>query len=523
MQDFNRDIFLSWDGLHVNHCLVLSHVGKISMRVIIAVCCVTGVIVGYGQRQSFNVAITRIVSATVRNASQDCPLKNETLFSEHIEGGQHDWNEEMQGYMLSAFFVGYFFGQIPGGISADLLGGRITYVSGVGLSSGLTILFPWIINLLPWYWVCIGRMLIGISQGVTYPSMSSLIALWVPPSERSTLGAFSFASNSLGAVLGNFISGFVMSHTRYWPYSFFFWGGAGIFWSLCFLIWAYDSPDKHPHITEREKQFLKAEMARFVRLKVPWRRLLTDKGIWSLIIGQIGHDFTVYLMMTNMPKYFRLYLCSVVSGRVIDYGIKRKRWNVKWTRRIATWISFLLPNSFLVLMTYQECHKIEVSILFTLACVLKGPHFAGFKVNHMDITVNFNGIVMSLINTSGCVGGFVAPLIVSYGAPNNRLYEWKRVAWIIWFLGGFFTTYYLFTAQAKRSEWDVPGEEIDEFRAHNAKEAAEIQERKTQRREAKEHRREERREKTRREKEIKDAKKRNGNVSPVPTVSPPEM
>lgn len=189
--------------------------------------------------------------------------------------------------------------------------------------------------------------------------MSVLIAHWVPPSERATLGAFTFSSNSLGAVLGNLLSGIVMSAFAYWPFAYYFWALLGVLWCLGFLVWIYDSPIVHPNITAREKEFLAKEIAHFVKLKPPWKDLFTDKGIWALIIGQVGHDFTLYLMMTNTPKYFSdvlhmrakditfitsipftgLWLSSVVCGRIVDYGIKKKNWSVKWCRRTTTWIS----------------------------------------------------------------------------------------------------------------------------------------------------------------------------------------
>lgn len=129
-------------------------------------------------------------------------------------------------------------------------------------------------------------------------------------------------------------------------------------------------------------------------------------------------------------------------------------------------------------MIYMECNVLAAALCFTMACILKGPHFAGFKVNHMDITVNFNGIVMSMVNASGCLGGFISPLIVSNVAPNNKLVEWKRVGWIIWIIAFIFTTYYLFAAQATRAEWDVPPDEMEDYKKEKAAAAALAQERK---------------------------------------------
>lgn len=191
--------------------------------------------------------------------------------------------------------------------------------------------------------------------------MSVLVAHWVPPSERATLGAFSFSSNALGTVFGNFFSGFIINYTLYWPNAFYLWAVFGFLWCIVVTVWVYDTPQRHPHLMDSERAYLEKSMPHYVKFKTPWRPLLRDKGIWALIIGQIGHDFTLFLMVTNMPKYFSdvlhmsirditlitslpfisLWLCGIVSGKIIDYGIREKDWSVKWSRSIATYIGML--------------------------------------------------------------------------------------------------------------------------------------------------------------------------------------
>ncbi|GJQ72224.1 hypothetical protein Trydic_g3315 [Trypoxylus dichotomus] len=441
----------------------------VPMRFVVASFCVFGIVVGYGQRQCLNVAITRLVPPSAKNYSNECPRTNHSLYGEEIGGGHFLWSEQAQGYILASFFMGYFIGQVPAGITADLLSGRYTYLAGVGMSTLLSALFPIIIWYLPWYCVCAGRTLMGIVQAVTYPSTGTLLAHWIPPYERATLGAFSFAANSLGTVLGNLLTGMCISYTRYWPTAFYFWGLVGIIWCVGVFTFVHDSPDKHPYIMQEEKELLKRDMIRHSKLKVPWKKLFSDHGIWALIIGQIGHDFTLYFIVTNMPKYFRLWLSSIVSGKICDYGIKCKDWNVNWCRKAATFVGYICPSVALVLMVYVGCSAPLAVTCFAFACFSKGPHYAGFRINHMDITINFSGIVTSIVNTSGCISGFLCPIIVSRVAPNNRISEWKYVMWIIFGFATVFTSYYFVMGRAKRVEWDVPENELEEFREYKRK------------------------------------------------------
>lgn len=35
----------------------------------------------------------------------------------------------------------------------------------------------------------------------------------------------------------------------------------------------------------------------------PWRALLTSWPVWALIIGETGHDWGLYTLITDLPKY----------------------------------------------------------------------------------------------------------------------------------------------------------------------------------------------------------------------------
>lgn len=35
----------------------------------------------------------------------------------------------------------------------------------------------------------------------------------------------------------------------------------------------------------------------------PWKAMLTSAPLWALIIGEIGHDWGLYTMITDLPKY----------------------------------------------------------------------------------------------------------------------------------------------------------------------------------------------------------------------------
>lgn len=47
-----------------------------------------------------------------------------------------------------------------------------------------------------------------------------------------------------------------------------------------------------------------------------------------------------------------------------------------------------------------------------------GPFYCGLKVNVIDVTTNFSGILMALVNGLGAISGFLSPYIIANVAPD---------------------------------------------------------------------------------------------------------
>ena len=77
--------------------------------------------------------------------------------------------------MLSSFFLGYALTQILGGQLSDRLGGKKVLAGGVALWSFFTFLLPTAAaaGTVP---LITARVLLGIGEGVAFPSIHSLIA-----------------------------------------------------------------------------------------------------------------------------------------------------------------------------------------------------------------------------------------------------------------------------------------------------------------------------------------------------------
>ena len=92
--------------------------------------------------------------------------------------------------VLSSFFWGYVVTQIPSGYLANVWSAQKVLVGGLLICSIANGLVPLLAKYGDWPAVCVGRMIMGLSQACLLPCTQTLLARWCPPEERARLGRF---------------------------------------------------------------------------------------------------------------------------------------------------------------------------------------------------------------------------------------------------------------------------------------------------------------------------------------------
>lgn len=79
------------------------------------------------------------------------------------QNAEFDWPETLQGHILGAFYYGYVFAHIPGGILAQKYGGKHVFGIGIFLTAVLTLLTPLAARAGPGYMIA-ARVIEGIGE-----------------------------------------------------------------------------------------------------------------------------------------------------------------------------------------------------------------------------------------------------------------------------------------------------------------------------------------------------------------------
>jgi len=350
------------------------------------------------------------------------------------------WNEAALGVILSSFFWGYTLLQIPGGWLADRFGGKRILSIGVLWWSLFTMLTPLARSV---GGMTAMRALMGIGEGVNFPSVQSMTAKWIPAGERSRVSGFTLSGVSVGNIIAFPLAAFIMSAFG-WQYVFYVFGCFGIVWLLAWNRAAADRPEEHSRISAEELAYIKAHTPELPPLqKMPWKQILSQAPVWALVTNHFCTSWGFFMFLTWLPTYlvkahgFSIkemgiysmlpYIAMVIgsnaTGWFADWWIRRTG-SITLVRKCLHTVSLLGASLFLVLLAHAGT-KTEVILLITLALGMMSMTGSTTGPNAMDIAPRYAGIIMGMQTTAGNIAGVIVPVFV--GVVVSLTNRWDLV------------------------------------------------------------------------------------------------
>ncbi len=338
-----------------------------------------------------------------------------------------EWDEASLGIILSSFFFGYTLLQIPGGWLADRYGGKKVLTFGVLWWSVFTMITPLARSITGMAFV---RTLMGVGEGVNFPSIQSITTKWIPVAERSRVMGFTLSGISVGNIIAFPLAAWIML-TLGWRSVFYIFGLFGFIWCLFWLRIASNRPEEHKTIKQEELDYITANRPVINPIKrVPWKTLLTKGEVWALVINHFCVSWGFFMFLTWLPTYLikahgfsikemgiysmlpyvAMVIGSNATGWVADYWIKRTG-AITLTRKIVHSVSLISAALFLVLLAGAET-KLAVITCVTLALGMLSMTGSSTGPNAMDIGPRYAGIIMGMQTTAGNIAGVIVPLAV---------------------------------------------------------------------------------------------------------------
>lgn len=145
---------------------------------------------------------------------------------------------EQQGIIMSSFFLGYLPMQVGGAVLSRRFGGKRVLSYGAFLWSSFTILTPLSCHL-GYHALLLCRILMGLSEGVAFPSVFHFLSHWVPANERSRAIAIFLSGVHIGTTVALLLSPMII-RWKSWQFIFYSFGAVGMLWIVLWNLVAYD-------------------------------------------------------------------------------------------------------------------------------------------------------------------------------------------------------------------------------------------------------------------------------------------
>ncbi|KAL1494936.1 hypothetical protein ABEB36_010440 [Hypothenemus hampei] len=435
----------------------------------------------YAMRVNLSVAIVAMVNQTVpviqNNSYDHCPAPAPNPNATVPSTGEFNWNEETQGIVLGSFFYGYVLTQIPGGRLAELFGGKKVYGIGVLMTAVFTLLSP-IAARINFPLFIIVRVLEGMGEGVTFPSMHAMLAKWIPPLERSKFGAYVYAGTNFGTIVSLPLSGWLCSLKLDggWPLSFYIFGIVGIIWFIFWMYFVYDSPRLHPRIDKQEQAFILASIGPQDEDggSVPWLKMFTCLPLWAILVTQCGNSWAFYTNLTELPTYMAQilhfdieanailsaipYLTSWWAGIVIsifaDWLLLKGYISLSMSYKLWNSVASVIPSLGMLGVAYMGCDKVAAQLMLAIPGAFGGAQYAGSQMNHITLSPKYAGTMYGITNAASNMCGFLAPYVIGLIINGQEtLGQWRMVFYLAAGISIGANLFYVAFASAKEVSW----------------------------------------------------------------------
>ena len=341
------------------------------------------------------------------------------------------WNDITKGLVLSSFFIGYLMFQIIGGWLANRYGGKIVLGISVIMWSAFTIVTPFAATLSMAFLLGV-RVLLGIGEASTAPSVIYMYSRWIPAHERGRAMAIFSSGAVVGTLFTLMITGFIIVEFG-WPMAFYGFGIIGFIWAIAWFGLVTRSPEEHPGISAEELALLTNNVNDVRHAgNVPWSYILSHPSSWALIAANFSTNWGLYVALAWLPSYFNdtqgisisgagifsaapwitMFISIIVAGWLADKALQ-KGISATAIRKTAQTIGLVGSAIFLVIA--GSASNTLIAIITTcsaLSCL--GFCYAGFAPAVLEMSPRYGEVIFGISNTFGTVPGIIGVAITGW-------------------------------------------------------------------------------------------------------------
>jgi MFS family permease len=289
------------------------------------------------------------------------------------------------------------------------------------------------------------RVMLGVGEGVAFPSASKIIARHVTAERRGLANGAVAVSLAWGPALGIFVGGLIL-HAYGWRPIFFTFGTVTLLWIIPWLFVSKPQWRGYAHGSGKN---------------VPVRRVMRNRTVWAMGIGHFSNTYGFYFLLAWLPLFLvkvrglpilemtgMITIAYVVQGfSALCWGwlsdrLVKAGWNEGRVRIGLMCIYHLASAASILGIGFSTAAPLILGWLvlgavfggiggahvYAIAQIYAGPEAAGTWVGVMNGVGNTSGIIGPIVTglliqqTGSYMSAFVvSAVIVAFGAIWWRL------------------------------------------------------------------------------------------------------
>jgi MFS family permease len=384
-------------------------------------------------RARYGVVWFAVTLAIITYVDRVCITKTQEFIQKDL-----DLTRAQMGWVFTIFAWTYGLFEIPWGWLGDKTGARKVLMRIVVCWSIFTAATGWVWSLPS---LLVTRALFGVGEAGAFPNITKTFTTWLPAQERVRAQGILWLAARWGGAFTPFLVVLMLSWFS-WRRTFEIFGAIGIVWAFFFYRWYRDNPREHPGVNEAERELLPpASESSAAHGPAPWGRILGSRQIWLLCAQYFFLAFGAYFYMSWFPTYvknvrgvtgtlgalldgtpfFFMGIGSLTTGFLLA---QFARWtgSTARARRSMAATGFLCSCLFL-LLSIQIKDPVMAILVVGLAGFSNDLAMPPSWGASMDIGGRYAGTVSAVMNTLGCLGSGLFPIVA------DKALKWSGENW----------------------------------------------------------------------------------------------
>jgi len=352
------------------------------------------------------------------------------------------------GMLMSVFFISYFFFEVPSNMALHRFGAR-RWMARIMVSWGIVTSLMFFVQ--SFAQMGILRFVLGAAEAGFFPGMIFYFTFWFPAKHRAWAVSVFMLAIPVSMIISGPLSAWVMTNIHWtgqagWRWLFMLEGLLSVLVGIATLFYLTDKPEDARWLNEKQREWLRMEMAKEATPKEASRHLSVKKTLAHPRIWRLAF---IYFTMQMTSQIAFLWLPMLVK----EFSKTSSNMTVGW---LSMWMSIVAAIAMVLWSWHSDAtnerkYHAAIPMLISVIGLLMAAFSDNLIVKVIGLTINSAGNVMytgpfwslpslfltaeaaavgmAMINSMSSLGGFIGSNVTgilkdsSYGTAGLLAFQ----------------------------------------------------------------------------------------------------